>query len=69
MPNGKTLDYGYDNLGRLITVKRPGFGVKTYIYDEADKAPNDNPNLLTGIIDEMVSVMLPTPMIVLTEVF
>lgn len=52
LPNGKTLDYGYDNLGRLITVKRPGFGVKTYIYDEADKAPNDNPNLLTGIIDE-----------------
>lgn len=52
LPNGKTIDYGYDSLGRLSTVKRPGYGVKTYVYDEADKAPNDNPNLLTGIIDE-----------------
>ncbi len=52
LPNDKTIDYGYDNLGRLVTVKRPGYGIKTYVYDEADKAPNDNINLLTGIIDE-----------------
>lgn len=52
LPNGKNIVYSYDNLGRLSTVKRAGYGIKTYIYDEADKAPNDNTNLITGIIDE-----------------
>ncbi|MDE2422388.1 MAG: RHS repeat protein [Gammaproteobacteria bacterium] len=46
LPTGKSITYSYTSTGQIANVLRPGFGVKTYVYDST------TPNLLTGIIDE-----------------
>lgn len=54
LPNGKQITYQYDAQTRLISVTRPGYGTKTYHYSEnSTVAPSGNPNLLTGITDEV----------------
>ncbi|GAA0319286.1 RHS repeat-associated core domain-containing protein [Psychrobacter aestuarii] len=49
LPSGKQISYvKQDN---ELKVTRPGYGTKTYLYDEPEYAPNPN-GLITGIIDE-----------------
>ena len=49
-PAGRVYTYGYDALGRLVTVTYPGAVVRTYLYEDADF-----PWGLTGIVDERSS--------------
>ena len=54
LPNNKVIIYQYDNKNRLSNINRPGYGIKTYHYNEnTTVAPSNNPNLLTGITDEI----------------
>ena len=54
LPNNKNITYQYDAQNRLVSVKRPSYGTKTYHYSEnSTVAPSGNPNLLTGITDEI----------------
>ncbi|WP_131668263.1 DUF6531 domain-containing protein [Psychrobacter pygoscelis] len=50
LPNGKQIEYQYNDNTKELQVSRPGFGTKTYLYDEPAYAPNPN-GLITGIID------------------
>lgn len=49
LPSGKQITYLKNN--NELQVTRPGYGTKTYIYDESNYAPNPS-GLITGIIDE-----------------
>lgn len=49
LPSGKQIRYSKQ--GNELTVTRPGYGTKTYLYDEPEYAPNPN-GFVTGIIDE-----------------
>lgn len=52
-PVSNVTEYGYDTNGRLSTVTYPGNRVRTYLYNEpAFTAGTNQPNALTGIIDE-----------------
>lgn len=54
LPNGKQITYQYDTQNRLVNVNRPSYGTKTYHYSENNTvASSGNPNLLTGITDEI----------------
>ena len=49
LPSGKEIRY--IKQGNELAVIRPGYGTKTYLYDEPQYAPKPN-RLITGIIDE-----------------
>ncbi|MGG6462330.1 RHS repeat-associated core domain-containing protein [Solilutibacter silvestris] len=52
LPDGRTIQYGYDQNSNLVSVDYGNGQIKRYVYGEAGLAPSGGVGLLTGIISE-----------------